>query len=358
MNIVKRLMKARGLSSLIFLIALFFVVGSINPAFLTPATIAACFNTSVVYTLVAVGVAFTLFIGEIDVSVGSNLGLVAAVVGTMLRDGQPLIVAVVVGVVIGAAIGLINAWGVAVMKAPSLIFTLGVNGILRGIIYVYTNGAWVENLPKSFKDFSAVTGVGDLTVYYCAVIALVVIIHMVLTKTRRGRWFAAVGDNANGATLVGIPTLRTKILAYVLCGVFAAVGGVLFCSRIGFVTPMSGNGYEMKAIAACVLGGVSLLGGVGSVLGAAVGSVIMASISYLLVFMGFSSNYDNAITGVILIVIVVVDALLQHRSIVKNRHARLNARVAQKPVSEQLAEQIAEFGAEVLDSSDTRGGER
>lgn len=358
MNIVKRLMKARGLSSLIFLIALFFVVGSINPAFLTPVTIAACFNTSVVYTLVAVGVAFTLFIGEIDVSVGSNLGLVAAVVGTMLRDGQPLIAAVVVGIAIGAAIGLINAWGVAVMKAPSLIFTLGVNGILRGIIYVYTNGAWVENLPKSFKDFSAVTGIGDLTVYYCAVIALVVIIHMVLTKTRRGRWFAAVGDNANGATLVGIPTLRTKILAYVLCGVFAAVGGILFCSRIGFVTPMSGNGYEMKAIAACVLGGVSLLGGVGSVLGAAVGSVIMASISYLLVFMGFSSNYDNAITGVILIVIVVVDALLQHRSIVKNRHARLNARVVEKPVSEQLAEQIAEFGAEVLDSSDTRGGER
>ena len=84
----------------------------------------------------------------------------------------------------------------------------------------------------------------------------------------------------------------------------------------------------------------------------------MASISYLLVFMGFSSNYDNAITGVILIVIVVVDALLQHRSIVKNRHARLNARVVEKPVSEQLAEQIAEFGAEVLDSSDTRGGER
>lgn len=126
--------------------------------------------------------AFTLFIGEIDVSVGSNLGLVAAVVGTMLRDGQPLIAAVVVGIAIGAAIGLINAWGVAVMKAPSLIFTLGVNGILRGIIYVYTNGAWVENLPKSFKDFSAVTGIGDLTVYYCAVIALVVIIHMMLTR--------------------------------------------------------------------------------------------------------------------------------------------------------------------------------
>jgi AI-2 transport system permease protein len=108
----------------------------------------------------------------------------------------------------------------------------------------------------------------------------------------------------------------------------AAVGGILFCSRIGFVTPMSGNGYEMKAIAACVLGGVSLLGGVGTVVGSAIGAVIMASISYLLVFMGFSSNYDNAITGIILIVIVVVDALIQHRSIVKNRHARLEARVS------------------------------
>ena len=216
----------------------------------------------------------------------------------------------------------------------------------------------VENLPKEFKDFSAVTGIGDFTVYYCAVIALVILIHFALTQTRRGRWFAAVGDNANGATLVGIPALQTKVLAYVICGVMAAIGGIIFCSRIGFVTPMSGNGYEMKAIAACVLGGVSLLGGVGSVLGAAVGSVIMASISYLLVFMGFSSNYDNAITGVILIVIVVVDALLQHRSIVQNRHARLNARVSPKSSSEVLAEQIADFGEEAMSPLGKKGGVR
>ena len=345
MDLVKRLLKARGLSSLAFLIALFIIVGAMNPAFLTPATIAACFNTSVVYTLVAVGVAFTLFIGEIDVSVGSNLGLVAVVVGSMLRDGTPLPVACLVGILIGVAIGLVNAWDVAVMKAPSLIFTLGTNGVLRGIVYVYTNGQWVENLPKEFKDFSAVTGIGDFTVYYCAVIALVILIHFALTQTRRGRWFAAVGDNANGATLVGIPALQTKILAYVICGVMAAIGGIIFCSRIGFVTPMSGNGYEMKAIAACVLG-------------AAVGSVIMASISYLLVFMGFSSNYDNAITGVILIVIVVVDALLQHRSIVQNRHARLNARVSPKATSEVLAEQIADFGEAAMSPLGKKGGVR
>lgn len=328
MEKVKELLKARELTSLVFLIALFVIVGIMNPLFVNSSNIAACFNTSVVYTIIAVGMAFVLFIGEIDVSIGSNLGLVAAIVGTMLRDGQSLALAVLVAIVIGVVIGLINGWGVCIMGAPSLIFTLGVNGILRGILYLYTNGAWVENLPKSFKDFSSVTLVGPLTVYYCAVIALVIVIHLVLTRTRRGRYFVAVGDNAQGATLVGLPTLQTKMLAYVICAVMASVGGVIFCSRIGFVTPSSGNGYEMKAIAACVLGGISLAGGVGTVIGSAIGAVIMASISYLLVFMGFSSNYDNAITGIILLAIVVVDAVVQHRSLVNNRHARLSARVA------------------------------
>ena len=342
MEMAKKLFKARGFSSFVFLIVLFLIVGLMNPAFLSSSNVAAVFNTSVVYTLVAVGMAFVLFIGEIDVSVGANLGLSAAMAGTLLRDGQPLIVAIGVALVVGIVIGLINAWGVAIMKASSLIFTLGVNGILRGVIYVYTNGAWVENLPKEFKDFSAVTLIGDLSVYYCAVVAFVIIIHLILTRTRQGRYFKAVGDNAQGATLVGLPTLQTKVLAYVICGVMASIGGVIFCSRIGFVTPMSGNGYEMKAIAACVLGGVSLLGGLGSVIGAAVGAVIMASISYLLVFMGFSSNYDNAITGIILLVIVVIDAVMQHRAVVNNRHARLQARVSQASVASAVAKEAGE----------------
>ncbi len=328
MNTVKKVFKAREISSFLFLIALFLIVGMINPSFLSASSISACFNTSVVYTLVAVGMAFTIFVGEIDVSVGSNLGFVATVVGSLLRDGANWLFAFAVGLAIGMIIGLINGWGVAVMKVPSLIFTLGTNGILRGMMYIYAGGAWVENLPKNFKDFSAVTLIGSFTVYYCVAVLMVVVIHLTLTRTRHGRYFIAVGDNASGATLVGIPAVRTKVLAYVICGLLSAVAGIIFCSRIGFVTSTSGSGYEMKAVAACVLGGISLTGGVGTVIGAAIGAVIMASISYLLVFMGFSSNYDNAITGVILITIVVVDALIQHRAAVKNRHARLAARTA------------------------------
>lgn len=328
MSTAKKLLKARELTSFLFLIALFAIVSMINPSFATSENISACFNSAVVYILIAVGMAFAIIVGEIDVSVGSTLGFVATVVGSMLRDGSNWLVAFAVGILIGAVIGLINGWGVAIMGVPSLIFTLGTNGILRGAMYVYAGGAWVENLPKSFKDFSSQNLIGDFTVYFCACVLVVVGIHLLLTRTRRGRYFTAVGDNAGGATLVGISAVKTKVLAYVICGVMASIAGIIFCSRIGFVTSLSGNGYEMKAVAACVLGGISLSGGVGSVIGAAIGAVIMSSISYLLVFMHFSSNYDNAITGVILIGIVVIDALLQRRSAVRSRHERLMARTA------------------------------
>ena len=325
---MKKILKARETTSFLFLAALFLLVGIINPSFLTLSNISACFNTSVVYTLIAVGMAFAIFVGEIDVSVGSNLGLVAAVVGTMIQNGSNWFAAFAVGICIGAVVGLINGWGVAVMKIPSLIFTLGTNGILRGMMYLQVGAEQVNQLPKAFKDISSMTLVGSFTIYYCCAVLLTLLIHALLTRTRKGRYFIAVGDNAGGAELVGIPATRTKVLAYVICGVLSAVAGIIFCSRIGIVTSLSGNGYEMKAVAACVLGGISLSGGVGSVIGAGIGAVIMASISYLLVFMGFSSNYDNAITGVILITIVVADALMQHRAAVNNRHARLAARTS------------------------------
>ena len=113
-----------------------------------------------------------------------------------------------------------------------------------------------------------------------------------------------------------------------MSGLFASAAGLAYVSRVGFVTPTAGSGYEMKAIAACVLGGISLSGGVGSVLGAALGAMIMSSISRLLVFVGLSSNYDNAITGVLLITIVLADALLQRHSREKARRERLSAKTA------------------------------
>lgn len=326
----KKILKSHEISSFLFLVALFVIVGWVNPSFLQPTSILNCFNDSVVFTLLAVGIAFVILTGEIDVSIGATLGMSAAVGATLLRDGSSWLVAVLAAVVIGAVMGLVNGFGVAVLNIPSLIFTLGVNGVARGLIYVYTKGAWVENLPADYTKLSSKPLVGNLTIFYAVTIVGVIVLHFVLTRTKRGKYFIAVGDNAAGASLVGIPANQAKIMAYVLCGVFAAIAGMIYTSRIGFITPMAGNSYEMKAIAACVLGGISLSGGQGSLIGASIGAVILSSISRILVFLGFSSDYDNTITGILLITIVVINTVAQNRAILKNRHQILAARVALK----------------------------
>ena len=303
-----------------------FVVGCVNPSFWQPTSILNCFNDSVVFTLLAVGSAFVILTGEIAVSVGAPLGMSAAVGATLLRDGSYWAVAILAALAIGAVIGFVNGFGVSVLQIPSLIFTLGVNGVVRGLIYVFTKGAWVENLPAGFTRMSNTLIAGQLTTFYAAAILAVIAGHLILTQTKKGKYFIAVGDNAAGATLVGIPASQTKITAYILSGVFAAAAGMIYTSRIGFITPTAGNSYEMKAIAACVLGGISLTGGQGSLIGASIGAIIMSSISRILVFLGFSSDYDNTITGILLITIVVLNTVTQNRAILKNRHQILSAR--------------------------------
>lgn len=319
-------MKTHEMSSFLFLAALIFVVGCVNPSFWQPTSILNCFNDSVVFTLLAVGSAFVILTGEIDVSVGATLGMSAAVGATLLRDGSNQAVAILAALAIGAVIGFVNGFGVSVLQIPSLIFTLGVNGVVRGLIYVFTKGAWVENLPAGFTRMSNTLIAGQLTTFYAAAILAVIAGHLILTQTKKGKYFIAVGDNAAGATLVGIPASQTKITAYILSGVFAAAAGMIYTSRIGFITPTAGNSYEMKAIAACVLGGISLTGGQGSLIGASIGAIIMSSISRILVFLGFSSDYDNTITGILLITIVVLNTVTQNRAILKNRHQILSAR--------------------------------
>ena len=329
MNKVKSLFKARWMSSLIFLLLLFLITGIAEPEFLSYTNIISCFNTATMYTLLAIGIAFVIMTGEIDVSIGSTLGLSAAMTGLIAKQDGSIAVMLLAVVATGALIGLINGVGVAYFGVPSLIFTLGTNSVVRGMIYILSDGRTVENFGGSLASYGNLSLFAEITLYYALAIVMVAVAHIVLTKTRKGKYFIAVGDNAGGANLVGISVMGTKLLAYVLCGVFAGLGGFVFASKYGQVMTVAGNGYEMTAIAACVLGGISLSGGLGNMVGAAIGAVIMSSISRLLVFIGLPSTYDNTITGIMLIVIVVVDALTQRRSIEMARRKRLLSRTAE-----------------------------
>ncbi|MGH4036285.1 MAG: ABC transporter permease [Sphaerochaeta sp.] len=328
----KDIFHSRTLTSVFFVIILFLFVGLVNHDFLAPRNILLTLNASVVFILLTIGIGFPIMTGEIDVSIGAVLGLSAAISATMIRNGSNFFVALLVAILIGAVIGLFNGFGLEYLGIPSIIITLGSNGIVRGLIYVFTGGKWVENLPYEFKSLSQKTFLG-LTWFFWIAILIAIACTYYMTHAKRGKNFAAVGDNIGGATLIGIPVKYTKVISFVLSSVFASVAGVIYASRIGFVTPTAGLGYEMKAIAACVLGGVSLAGGIGTLLGASFGAVIMASIGRILVFLKFSSDYDNTITGILLISIVVVDALMQKRNVEKTRRERLLAKTAKKELN-------------------------
>jgi AI-2 transport system permease protein len=325
----KSLLKIRELSSLSFVAILFLFVGVFNPGFLSRNNILLILNDSVVFAMLAVGTSFVIITGEIDVSIGAVTGLCAALAGSLIRDGMAFAPAFALTLFLGLLCGIVNALGFMFLKIPSIIITLGTSGIIRGIIYVYTGGRWVEDMPTAFKDLSRVS-LGGISVFYWIALLAAVSGTLIMTRTRQGRYFAAIGDNIACATFLGIPVGLTKMLAFALGSLFAGAGGIMFASRVGFVAPIAGTGYEMRAIAACVLGGVSLSGGVGSLAGASIGAVIIASIRPILVFLNFTAD-DDMITGIILIAIIVVDALLQRRTVERARRQRLLTKTRKVP---------------------------
>lgn len=324
---MKNLLKQKETASLLIVIAVFLIVSLFNPNFLSFKNIFQTINGSSVYVLVALGMSFAMFTGEVDVSVGATLGFSAAIAGQMIVAGYSIPVVALCCILFGIMVGLINAIGIIFFKIPSIIMTLGTNGIIRGGIYVYTQGKWIENLPINFKNLAQYKFFDSFTMVFLGCLIIAIALYFFTQLTMIGKSFKAVGDNIDGAKLIGISVSRTKTMAFVLCAVFASLGGIFYASRVGFVTPTAGVGYEMTAIAACVIGGINLNGGEGTPIGSLIGAILMASISRVLVFLGFPSTFDNTITGMILIVIVVIGAVMNRRTTEKLRKARLAAKL-------------------------------
>ncbi|MBA9025620.1 ABC transporter permease [Peribacillus huizhouensis] len=326
MSKVKSMTKQREFRTLVFLVLLFVIVGLVNADFISSGNILNATKNSLLYIVLAVGMTFVLLTGEIDISIGAVLGLSASVSGVILRDGGSIFLAVIIAIMIGGVIGLINGLGVTKLKISSFIMTLGMLEIVRVTQVMFTNGKWVENLPENFKHISRMNmfGINVLTII---VILAVILIHFYLSNSRKGRYFAAIGDNEDGAVLIGIPVNRYKVIAFVISGVLASIAGLIFASQIGFISTTAGLGIEMTVIAAAVLGGVSLRGGIGSVIGAAIGAIIMSSINSALVFLKVPAFWNSAISGSLLIIIVVADALIARRANNRTRKERLNARI-------------------------------
>ena len=305
-----KIIKVRELSILILMVAYFLFVGSINSQFTNIDTIVLVVNGSIILLVMAIGQSFVLLTANIDVSVGSIMGLSAAVCGTLLASGANLGVVVFSVICVGAVIGFVNGIGVSYLKIPAIIMTLGMLGVVRGLMLLYTKGMWIENIPNYYKKIARIEILSIPFPVWIGVF-LVLIAYLFLTKTKFGRYFYAVGDNTDGAQLLGLPVNIVKVLAFMLSGISAAIAGLIFVMNIGFVSNQTGSGMELQVIAAAVLGGVALTGGMGSVIGAGLGAIFFTVINSSLVFMKIPAYWNSAISGLLLILIVVGDSRFQ-----------------------------------------------
>ncbi|AVR35972.1 TPA: autoinducer 2 ABC transporter permease LsrC [Klebsiella quasipneumoniae subsp. similipneumoniae] len=307
---MKTLFKNRELSAFFAIVALFAVLVALNPAYFSLQTLAMIFASSQILCLLALGATLVMLTRNIDVSVGSTVGLSAIAVGVALNNGYGLATAIAFALEIGALAGAFNGLLVVGLRIPAIVATLGTLGLYRGVMLLWTGGKWIEGLPDSLKSLSEPAFIGVSPLGWL-VLALLLAGGWLLSRTASGRDFYAVGDNLAAARQLGVAVNRTRMLAFTLNGMLAACAGIVFAAQIGFVPNQTGSGLEMKAIAACVLGGISLLGGTGTLLGAFLGAFFLTQIDTVLVLFRLPAWWNDFIAGLVLLGVLVLDGRLR-----------------------------------------------
>ncbi|WP_282946871.1 ABC transporter permease [Cellulomonas endometrii] len=306
MNVLS-LLKARESVTIVGALVFIALVGLAEPRFVQFENLTRVANSTVILALLAAGVAVVIITRNIDVSVGSTMALTGIVGGLLLRDGLPPVVVVPLVILLGAGLGAVNGLGVTVGRVPSIVMTLGTLGAYRGISFMITGGRSVEDVPVSYKQLGTSKALGIPVIVWAAA-ALLVVLMVAMARTRVGRHLYATGDNAAGAHLIGIRTTGVVVLAFAFSGAMAATAALVFLAQIGSVSNQAGMGIEMRAIAAAVIGGVALSGGVGTILGATFGAVFITTATSSLSFLGIPGFWSDTVIGAILLVALFADA--------------------------------------------------
>lgn len=316
-GIVTRLLRARELTLVALLVLLLGVTGAINPRFLGAQSLRDLLLNVAIIALVVVGQTIVLLMRHVDLSVSSVVGLTAFLTGSLFvaYPGVPVPLAMLFGLLLGAVLGSVNGWLVAYGKVPALVATLGTLYVFRGVDYAIVHGRQINasNLPPAFLNFAtgSVLGVPNLVLL---VLALMIGFGIYLNSYRGGREYYAIGSNTEAATLAGVNVNRRTMTGFILSGAIAGFAGVLYLARYGTVDATAGTGLELQVIAAAVVGGVSINGGVGTLLGAGTGALLLGVIGSALVTLRAPAFYQQAIQGALLLLAISVDALLARRT--------------------------------------------
>ncbi|MBD3376847.1 ribose ABC transporter permease [candidate division KSB1 bacterium] len=301
-------LRFQSLGVLVALTFLVIVLSLASPHFATTENIFSVIKSFSFVAIMAMGETLAILTAGIDLSVGSILGFCGCLTALMLNAGWPVILAIAMGLFAGTAIGAVNGSLITRIKLPPFIVTLGMLSIVRGAAYVITGGWPVSGLPESFMSLGqGYIGLVPIPVLFMVGVAVLAAIFLNYTVT--GRNLYAIGGNETAARLSGVPVDRAKVIAYTLSGFAAALAGILLVARLGVAQSVSGQGYELDAIAASVIGGTSLMGGEGRISGVIIGAAIMGVLRNGLVLLGVSAFWQQIALGAIIILAVSIDKL-------------------------------------------------
>jgi len=290
------------------LLAVCVILAIASPVFATSANLLNVALATSVTALLAAGQTFVIILAEIDLSVGAILGFSAAITAMVLRH-HSTITGIVVGLAVGAAAGLVNGLLVTKTRMPSFIATLATLSILSGLALQLTQGNPVSVTDYNFQNIGQARIAGIPTPVWIMIVVFVVfvIFGILLARTRFGRYAYATGDNAEAARLSGISVDRVKILAFVISGALAALAGFIVTARLSTAEPTAGTGLELEAIAAVIIGGTSLAGGRGDLLGTIVGALILGVIDNGMNLLNVNPFLQDVVKGVVILFAVLLD---------------------------------------------------
>ncbi|RCW52248.1 ribose ABC transporter membrane protein [Halanaerobium sp. ST460_2HS_T2] len=295
------------------LLVLVIVLSFMSPYFLTIPNLLNVVRQVSIIAVISFGMTMVILTGGIDLSVGSMLAFSGAVAaGMMVNSGLNVFLAILIGLAAGTALGLFNGIAVAKAKLPAFIVTLAMMTVARGFTLIYTNGRPISGFDETFRFFGA-GYLGRIPIPVVIMFILLIVIYILLKKTPFGRYIYAIGGNETATKLSGINTDKIKIAVYALNGFLAAVSGIILTSRLNSAQPMAGEGYELDAIAAVVLGGTSLSGGSGGVIGTIIGALIIAVLNNGLNLLNVSSFYQLVAKGAVILLAVFLDRKSQQQ---------------------------------------------
>ena len=293
------------------ILALFVVVGLYNPRFIAERNLQSIFLGNAYIAVAAIGMSMVIISGNIDISVGSLIGVLATISGTLAVEGVPIVLCWVIPVIVSIAFTTLMGAMVAYLRIPSIVVSLGFLSILKGGLISATGGAWINKLPAGFHLAQMRPFDIPMPIYFMVVLTIAAALWM--RRSATGRSFYAVGGNAEAARLSGISYERTIVKVFAIHGLFVGIAAILFATQLAIIQSTVPPNLELTIITASVVGGVSILGGTGTVVGSTLAAVLIAAIGSSLIFINVSPYWLRAVQGMLILLTVLADLWRRRR---------------------------------------------